>query len=398
MLLDAHSVREQRALDGKFDEAQLFEDAQHQLRVAQVVATEGGQVALVEAEQLRVSAGPMQELAFAEHRARHEVQVVLVEVQERATHEVQPVQHHTTGNVRAHGREAIPRRVHAQCAGPTAELQHHAAALRHRQQEAQIEVDDVPARKHVRIELHDSLGEGSQQRALAPKAARIRGQGRLAWRDQQHLRRAQAKERDREERLGTGIGLDVERENGQRRRPVRGREHGVLEEDIDVPSFGLLRRAGGRTGDAFERDRAPQAALHQQSRGQAHVGFEGAQALRACARGVGVERSAVARHDGVQGIAPQIASLLRGDVQAQRARACVLVGADPEARAQAPLAGEEGASVHEAPVKQDHGQAAMGSLLRLEDKANMGRRGRHAATILRLSGRARDPHARVRNA
>ena len=127
-----------------------------------------------------------------------------------------------------------PAGAEAQAAGSAAELQRDVQALGDAGQHGEVEVDDVPAREHVGIQLAHAPREAGQQLPLRTERARLLRTGPALRRQEQHLGRAAAVEPDREEPPRRRIGLDVEREDSQARRPVRGSDLGILEDEAET--------------------------------------------------------------------------------------------------------------------------------------------------------------------
>ena len=93
------------------------------------------------------------QLALAEKRLRRGLQLVVVEADEGAAHQRQPVEHLAAEDDGA--RLARERRILAQVEGvvvaPDGEV--HAVPARDARQDGEVEVDDVPAGDDVGIEL-----------------------------------------------------------------------------------------------------------------------------------------------------------------------------------------------------------------------------------------------------
>ena len=243
---------------------------------------------------------------------------------------------------------------------PPAQLERHAVPVGEPIEDEEVEVDHVPAGEHVRVELAHAGAEGRQQVLLGREGPRPVRTPAARRRQQEHLRDAAAVQADREQAAGRGIGLDVEGENGEPRRPVGGEDLGILEHEAEPGHVAPL---------AADLEGAADAPVDQVPRGEADVGLVGrdagpgqAVAQRGSVRGL-LDLDA---HDGP----PEQGDLVGGDLPERpllpRARRVVLL--DVEAGDAPAVAHEERAPVLEPPEEVEDGDARLDTVRRLQDE------------------------------
>ena len=312
-------AREQAALHGERHEALALEDVEHEARVFAVVGDQRGGILAVHARDLgggiRDGSDP---LAAAEQLLRDRAEAIVVEAQSVA-HERETVEHDTSGHDRARLARESELLLEQHLARDTAELERHAqrpAALR---PEPQVEVDDVPARDHVGVDLADPPRGRCEQRAL------------VGVRD-----RAVADQRDRPDLACARLGLEVDRDDAQRGVHLGGREDGIREVDQPAACRAL----------AFDRDAGAQPRVDQEAVGEAHV---------ALVRGPARSRDAVAqrrhrrghgRHHAYERLPGEVAQVALGGRRARIAAQQIGVrGADEEVGPEAVVLDQERPSI-----------------------------------------------------
>ena len=167
-------------------------------------------------------------------------------------------------------------------------------------------------------------------------------------------------ETDREQPAGRGIGLDVEGEDGEPRRPVGGEDLGVLEDEAETGHIASL---------AADLEGTADAPVDQVPRGEADVGLVGRDA------GLG---QAIAQRGSVRGLLdldahhgpPEQGDLVGGDLPERPLllRARRVVSLDVEAGDQPAVAHEERAPVLEPPEEVEDGNARLDPVRRLQDE------------------------------
>ena len=398
----SHPVRrhpgERAALHGEGHQLQLLQDVERQARVGQIVLHEArriiGKGAHDPVRMARTAAA--QGLALAENLLRRGLQAVTLQPHRHRAQQANAIQHDPPGNEDGIGESApaAPLAL-AQRAGRAAPLQRRAGRRRAADQHRHVEVDDVPAGHHVGIQGADAPPQGGQQLRFAGARRGRRGTGRarpLVGAPQQHFPRPAAPQRHRQQPL-VGAGLDVQRQRGERRRPLRRAQRRLVEQH-GGGGRALPPRQGARL--AFDQQRAADAAVDQIAVGEAHVGLEGAQPgavqARAQRRGLGRTRQPHPQHR----LALQRAAVdrfqLRG-AQAQR----LLAGAalDVEIGLRAAVADHEGAAVAQLPV-EPHDRAAaagLGGVGNVEDEPELPA---HGAPGNSATGTSRPPCAAER--
>ena len=278
----SHAVRrhpgEVAALHGKGHQIQLLQDVEHQARVGQVVLHEAlGIVGERVHDPLRVAgSAAAQGLALAQNLPGRDLQGVALQAHVHRAQQADAVQHHPSRDEDGIGEAAPPAAALAQCAGGAAPLQRHPGRRRAPDQHRHVEVDDVPAGHHVGVQLADAPVQGGQQLGFAGArrgSGRAGGAGPGIGAPQEHFARAAAPERDREQALRLRVGLDVQRQGGQRRCPLRRPQLRLVED------HGVRRRATPglkRAWLALDQQRAADTAVDQVTIGETHVRLEGA--------------------------------------------------------------------------------------------------------------------------
>src|SRR5687768_3513054 len=132
-------------------------------------------------------------------------------------------------------------------------------------QHREIEIDRVPARDDVEVELADSRGECVERRVLVDTADRLLRHRPLAAVDNQYFVESRRIHRDREQPLTFPIGLDVERQHARGDSYVGRTQHWIVEDPGDA-------LAGSR--GTLDLAAALDAALDQVAHGEAYIGLE----------------------------------------------------------------------------------------------------------------------------
>jgi hypothetical protein len=230
-------------------------------------------------------------------------------------------------------------------------------------QHRQVEVDDVPAREDVGVELTDPARKAGEQLLLCGKRRRVRWTTPARGRQEQHLGDAAAVQSHGQQAARGRIGLDVEREDAQPRRPIRGHELWLIEHDAEA-----LKLTSFATDLAAPADPAVDEIAH----GETDVGL-----VRRDAR----SDQPIAQARSVRGIVhldadggltgerdPVGRNLPSGAAPARRFGILLL---DVEMRNQAALAHQERPPVFQPAVEMDHGPIGLDAIRRLQDEAAM---------------------------
>ena len=177
-------------------------------------------------------------------------------------------------------------------------------------------------------------------------------------------------EADRQQSARGRVGLDVEGEDGEPRRPVGRGDLGVLEDEADTGCLASL---------AVDLEGAADAPVDQVSQREAHVGLVGrdaglrqAVAQGRCVRGL-LDFDA---HDGP----PEQGQLVGGDLpnRSSLPRAVRVGLLDVEAGDLPAVPHEERAPVLEPPVEVENGDARLDAVGRLQDEPAKGGHGQSA--------------------
>ena len=309
-----------------------------------------------------------QGLALAEHGARHRVEAVVVHPDEGAAQEEDAVEDDASGNRRLPRAARPDLSPEAEGPGPPAQLERHAVPEGEPIEHGQVEIHHVPAGEHVGVQLAHAGAEGRQQVPLGREGACPVRAPAARRRQQEHLRGAAPVKADGEKAARRGIGLDVERENGEPRRPVGGEDLGILEHDAETRHLAAL---------AVDLEGTPDAAVDQVAHGEADVGLVG--------RDAGL-RQAVAQRGSIRGLLhldahdrPPEQGDLVGGLLPQRAflpRALGVDSLDVEAGNPPAVAHEERAPVLEPPEEVQDGDARLDAIRRLQDEPAEGGHGR----------------------
>ena len=156
-----------------------------------------------------------------------------------------------------------------------AQVEGHAVGPAQLLEHGEVEVDEVPAGEHVRVQLADPLQEGGEQVGLGGVAAHlggVAGGGLPGQVDLLHLLpfAAPGHQGAGQQPGGVGRGLDVEGQQPQVRLPVAGRD---LRVDVDpVDAVAGAPRPADVQGAAHAEGDEPLAR-------EGHVGLVGAQLL-----------------------------------------------------------------------------------------------------------------------
>ena len=211
-------ARELAAGEGELDEAQLLDDPQGEARIRAGIEREGRQIVLVVVENLRqaVTRGGRHGLAFPEHFARHGIERIIVHADECTAQQVDAVEHETPRDARLAAAEIAFGLADAHGPLVSAELERVAHAGRDPLEHGEIEIDEIPAGEHVRIERSNSRGERLERGGLGRAALGALGHRPVAAVDDEHLIAAQAEQRYRQQTLALRIRLDVEGQHARR--------------------------------------------------------------------------------------------------------------------------------------------------------------------------------------
>jgi hypothetical protein len=349
------------ALDGELHEPQLLEDLEREPRVGAVVLDEAHPVLPEEAQDLLRLPGAFDRLAFAEHLARDRVEALLLQADEGAAQQLHAVEHDAAGHARLQRAARGLERAQPQRPRAAPQLERDAASRRDPRQHGQVEVDHVPAGEHVGVQLPHARREPGEQRGLAREGPGVAGAGPALGRQQQHLGDAAAVQRHREQPVRRRVGLDVERQHGQPRRPVAGAQLRLVEDDAEARDLEPV---------ALDRDRAADPALDQVAHREADVGLEGGDAG-------GLEALAQRRHlgrrldvdagDGPTGERAPVAG--RGRARAEpRPRPLEVRRLEAEVRPRPAVAHEERPAVLQPAVEVHDRSAGRDAVRRLEDE------------------------------
>jgi hypothetical protein len=138
-------------------------------------------------------------------------------------------------------------------------------------QDAQVEVDYVPAGQYVGIELGDARAEAIQCGPFVGEADGVFRHGAPAAIDNQHFIDAGAIQRDGEQPLRLGIGLDIEREHARVDLNASGSKLRIVEHPADTDAWSRL---------ALDLAPAFDATFDQVAHRKTHIGLEGVDAAR----------------------------------------------------------------------------------------------------------------------
>ena len=381
------------ALGGERYQLQLVQDVDHQPGIGEVVLHEPFRVMAVGIHDLRHVIDAAERLALAENLPRRVFQGVAVQAVGDRAQQADAVQHHPPRDEDRIAEPAPARAPRARTTGLTrvrplpsaaaltnrprgaAQFQGHLQLGRPADQHRHVEVDDVPAGHHVGVEGTHPPAQGRQQIRLAGTrhgSGRAGGARRGVRAQQQHLARAAPPQRHRQQALRLGVGLDVERQRGELRRPAR-RLHLRLVEHHRLP-----RRVGRhlcqRPRGAVDAQGALDAAVDQVAVGKAHVRLVGGNpfAVQTAADRRGV--AGVVQPDAVYRRAMQGTPVGRVEVaQAKRPRLLDGAALDVEVGLLAAVAHQEGTAVGE-PAVQMHDRAAavgFGNVGGVEDESEV---------------------------
>ena len=127
------------------------------------------------------------DLAFAENLARHRIERVIVHADERAAQQIDAVENQAARNARLTAAEIAVGFADANRAGIPAERRKDGARAPRCAQYREIEIDDVPARQHVRIEAPNALAKCIQRREFIDAASRVIRHRAIAAVHDEHL-------------------------------------------------------------------------------------------------------------------------------------------------------------------------------------------------------------------
>jgi hypothetical protein len=203
-----------------------------------------------------------EELPLADQHLRRGVEPVVLEADERAPEEREPVEHEPPGEDRARlAREALVATELELLVRPperAAEAEPLAGTL----QDREIEVADVPAREHVGVDGADVREKRVEQGALVRDDVGARDRPPS---DEEHALAARARHRERVETLPVDARLQVEREDAE-----RGREGRRLERRVSIHAAD----AGPALERPVDREGAADAAIDEVPVCEADVGLE----------------------------------------------------------------------------------------------------------------------------
>ena len=198
----------------------MLQDLEHQARVLEVVGGEAGGIVAVRGLDLRPAVLGGEELPLADQQLGGGVEAVVLEADEGAAQESEPVQHHAPAQ---HGprlaREALVAadlELVVGAAEGAAEPGAPAGAL----QDRQVKVAHVPARQHVGVDALHVGEEALEEHALVGHRLGARD---LAPRDHEDALATRARQGERVEPLAVEARLDVEREHAEPGREQIGR-------------------------------------------------------------------------------------------------------------------------------------------------------------------------------
>ncbi len=116
-------------------------------------------------------------LALAENLARHGIERVVVHAHERTAKQIDAVEHQTAGDVRLTAAEIALGFADAHRARSRPRREWMAHTRSNPLQYREIEVDDVPAREHIRIESTRTRSQNAFQRRVRSSAQRVARSG-----------------------------------------------------------------------------------------------------------------------------------------------------------------------------------------------------------------------------
>ena len=295
------------------------QDVAHQPRVLEAVPGEGGAVVAEGGQDAvghGVALGGLEGLAAAEEGEGHRVQAVVLEALQGGPHEMHGVEDlaavHDDAAAAPDVALLVPRLV-----GGAAQVEGHAVGPAQRLEHREVEVDQVPAGEHVRVQLADPRQEPGEQLGLGGVAAHlggVAGGGLPGQVDLLHLLAAAAPGHQGagQQAAGVGGGLDVEGQQPQVRLPVAGADLRVDVDPVDAVT------GPPRPADA---QGAPHPAGHEPLPREGDVGLVGAQLLPVDPLGEAAQLPGLAQADAHHRLA----------VHGGQTRAGVQLGAGAEA-------------------------------------------------------------------
>ena len=161
-------------------------------------------------------------LAFAENLACHGVEGIIVHADERAAQQIDAVENQAAGNARLTAAEIALGLANARRAGVPAQRERMAHTRGDSLQYREIEIDDVPARQDVGIEVPNALAKCFQCREFIGTAGRAIRHRALAAVHDEHFIDAGGVHGNRQQPLGLAVGFDVERQHARLDLHVRG--------------------------------------------------------------------------------------------------------------------------------------------------------------------------------
>ena len=259
---------EQAALHGERHQLELVQDVEGEARVGEVVLHEPLRIPRIGALDLGGVIDGSERLALAQDVAGGGFQAVVRQPQPHGAQQADAVQHRPPRDEDGVAEPARTAVALAEFPGRAAQLQRHAGGGRPSNQHRHVEVDDAPTGQHVGIELADPPAEEGQQLRLVRarrRATRAGGARVLVRTPQQHLLSPTAPQRHGIDVLRLGIGLQVQRQRAQLRRPVRGFQRRLVEHH----GAGPLARGGRRV--PVDPHGAADASIDEVAVGEAHV-------------------------------------------------------------------------------------------------------------------------------
>ena len=171
---------------------------------------------------------------FAQNFLSHRVERVLLEWNERAANEIHAVEHEASGNHGLTATEITPRRSGEDPISAATDREFNFFPLCDAQQNIDVEIDDVPACKHIRVEAAHALDKRFYRRAFVRESDG--GFGQLACRriDDQNFVNAVRIYGDGQQFRRSRICFDVEGQNSRNEVRFRWTEVRILEDDIHL--------------------------------------------------------------------------------------------------------------------------------------------------------------------
>jgi hypothetical protein len=240
----------------------VSEDVADQARVLEVVGDEALGVVLVGAQNGIGALVAGDQLAAPEQRLGGGLEAIVGQANEGAVHQREPVEHETAEGDRARGARVAELAAQLEGILAAADREGDAVVLGAAGEDGEVELRDVPPGDDVGVELLQVGEEALQQDALGMHGFGVREDVMM---DDEHAAQALRVQRDREDVVGARIGLDVERQHLERRRPVAGAQRRIAKDQAETRV---------RLAVPVDLQRAADAAIDQIAAGEADVGLE----------------------------------------------------------------------------------------------------------------------------